>query len=133
MAQHVKILGFLHIIFNALMIFFAIVVLLFFGGIAGIVAATPDSDQAAIPILGTVGVIAFLAIFCLSLPGLIAGIGLLKFRPWARILGIIISILDLMNIPFGTALGIYGLWVLLNNQTEWLFRAQQSAMPMRQY
>ena len=60
----------------------------------------------------------------LLLPGLVVGIGLLKLRPWARILGIVMSALDLTHIPFGTALGIYGLWVLFNRETERLFAAQ---------
>ena len=57
----------------------------------------------------------------LSLPGIIAGIGLLKLQPWARILAIVISALDLLNVPIGTALGVYGLWVLLQAETERLF------------
>ncbi len=57
----------------------------------------------------------------LSLPGLIIGIGLVQFRPWARIGGIIVSALDLFGFPFHTALGIYGLWVLLNRETEQMF------------
>ena len=56
-----------------------------------------------------------------SLPGLIAGIGLLKFRPWARILGIVVAILNLINIPIGTVVGIYALWVLFSRETERLF------------
>jgi hypothetical protein len=64
----------------------------------------------------------------LSLPGLIIGIGLMQFRPWARIAGIVLSALDLVSVPpFGTALGIYGLWVLLNNETERMFEVR----PMR--
>ena len=51
----------------------------------------------------------------LSLPGIIAGVGLLKFRPWARIVTIVLSALNLMNIPFGTILGVYGLWVMLSD------------------
>jgi len=43
---------------------------------------------------------------------LIAGYGLLQRRPWGRIVAIIASILALLKIPFGTALGIYTLWVL---------------------
>ena len=58
----------------------------------------------------------------LGLPGIIAGAGLLKFRPWARILGIIISALDLIHFPFGTALGVYGLWALLSRDGEMMFR-----------
>ena len=42
---------------------------------------------------------------------------------------IVISVLDLLNIPFGTALGIYGLWVLTKPETEALLsgRRYQSA------
>ncbi len=60
-------------------------------------------------------------ILVLSLPGLIIGIGLVQFRPWARLAGIILSALDLLGFPFHTALGIYGLWVLLNRETEQMF------------
>jgi len=60
-----------------------------------------------------------------SLPGLIAGIGLLKLRPWARILGIVVAVLYLIHIPFGTIVGIYGLWVLFNKDTERLFAETQ--------
>jgi hypothetical protein len=63
--------------------------------------------------------IVFLAAF--ALPGLIAGYGLLTFKPWARIVGIVLSAIGLIYFPFGTVLGAYGLWVLLNKDTERLF------------
>ena len=53
--------------------------------------------------------------------GLFAGIGLLKLRPWGRILGIVMSIVNLLYIPIGTIVGIYGLWVLFSKETEGLF------------
>jgi hypothetical protein len=37
-------------------------------------------------------------------------------------LTIVLSVLDLIHVPFGTALGIYGLWVLLSQGSERLFR-----------
>ena len=49
----------------------------------------------------------------LSIPGIIAGIGLLKRKEWARILTLILSALDLFNFPLGTALGIYSIWALV--------------------
>lgn len=58
-------------------------------------------------------------ILLLSVSGIIAGVGLLKFYP--RILTIVLSALNLLNIPIGTALGVYGLWVLLSPQAEPLF------------
>jgi len=43
---------------------------------------------------------------------LLTGISLLMHKPWGRILSIVIGILALITIPFGTALGIYTLWVM---------------------
>jgi hypothetical protein len=39
--------------------------------------------------------------------------GLFQHEPWARMLGLVLGILALLRPPFGTALGIYTLWVLL--------------------
>ena len=54
------------------------------------------------------GLLLLLALI-LSLPCLIAGLGLLGFRSWARILTIILSVIALFHVPVGTALGFYGL------------------------
>jgi hypothetical protein len=51
-----------------------------------------------------------------SLLGVIAGIGVLTKKPWARVVAIIAAILSLIKIPFGTALGIYTLWALGNSE-----------------
>lgn len=58
-----------------------------------------------------------------SLPSVIVGIGLLRHSPWARIAGIVLSIVALIMIPFGTMVGVYGLWVLFSKDTERLFTA----------
>lgn len=58
------------------------------------------------------------ALLVKALLGFLAGYGLLNREPWARMLTIVMSILALFNIPFGTALGIYGLWVLLPAESE---------------
>jgi hypothetical protein len=132
MAQHVKILGVLHIVFAALGLAAGLTFLLIFGGLAGLVGAigqSPDSAL-AIPILGGIGGLIFLFVLAISLPGLIGGIGLLQFKPWARTLMIVVSAMDLLGFPVHTALGIYGLWVLLNRETEQLFVAQ-AFQPMR--
>lgn len=135
MVPHVKILGWLHVIFGILGIAAGVIVMVIFGGIAGIVGATgaPDDRVLAIPILGGIGGIIFLVLVVLSLPSLIAGIGLIQFRPWARIVMIVLSALHLLNIPFGTALGIYGLWVLLNRETEILFQRPMMPYPQPPY
>ena len=51
--------------------------------------------------------------------GFIAGWGLLQNEPWARVVVLVLAFLSLFtNIPFGTALGIYTMWVLLPVQSE---------------
>jgi hypothetical protein len=128
MQDHVKILAVIHIVFGALGLIGALVVLLVFGGIATFVGAQADADaRIAVPIVGAVGGIIALFILAVSIPGIIAGVGLLRFRDWARVLGIVISALDLLHVPIGTLVGAYGLWVLLNNQTVALFQSAASA------
>jgi hypothetical protein len=90
--------------------------------VIGVAGAASDPDAwVALPILGFTGAALGTFILILSLPGIIAGAGLLKYRPWARILTIVLSALNLMNVPFGTILGIYGLWVMLSDEGSRLF------------
>ena len=126
MLTHVKVVAWLHIILGSLGVLIALLLLAVFGGIAGFVGSVDPSPDArvAVPMLGGLGGILFVVVALLSLPGIIAGLGLLKLAPWGRILGIVISALDLLNVPFGTALGIYGLWVLTQRETEALFARQ---------
>ena len=57
----------------------------------------------------------------LTLPAIVLGIGLLNFRPWSRSIGTVIAILEMLNFPLGTAIGVYGLWVLMSPEADPLF------------
>lgn len=124
MQTHVKVVAVLFIVFSALGVLFAAGVAAMFG-IAGVAGAAADSEDAALalPILGITGGVLTIFILALSLPGLVTGFGLLSFKPWARILGIVLSAINLIGVPFGTILGIYGLVILLHKDTERLFAA----------
>jgi hypothetical protein len=124
---HVKVLAWLYIVFGALGTFFGLglMALLSVIGVAG-AASDPDAWM-AVPILGVTGVALGAFMLMLSLPGIIAGIGLLQYRPWARILTIVLSALNLINFPFGTILGIYGLYVMLSDEGARLFAARPPA------
>jgi hypothetical protein len=50
--------------------------------------------------------------------GFLAGWGLLQREKWARILALVMAFISLFNIPFGTAVGVYTLWVLLPSESE---------------
>jgi hypothetical protein len=136
MEQHVKVVAILNIVCGGLGVLIALLVLLFFGGMAGVVHSDPSPDSdVGVAALGVIGVVGFVAIALISVPAVIGGIGLLKFREWARILLIVMSALNLINIPFGTALGVYGLWALLNDGTRVLFKNKEgewSAGELRQ-
>jgi hypothetical protein len=123
MTTHVKVLGVLFLAMSALALLSALVILLAIGGAAATVgvAAEPQDAAVALPILGLAGTALGMILLLLALPGIAAGWGLLYFKPWARILGIVLSALNILNIPLGTILGVYGLWVLLNKDTERLF------------
>jgi hypothetical protein len=122
MQTHVKVLAVLMIVLSAFGILAAFGMLAAFGLAGGIVGASGDPDAAiALPIIGLTGMAFVIFFLVISLPGLITGFGLLRLRPWARIVGIVLCVLQLFNFPFGTLIGAYGLWVLLNSETERMF------------
>jgi len=122
--KHIQILGILNIIWGSLGLVAALIILLIFGGVMGLIQAAAHGDPDAyfaIPIVGLIGSIVVFILLIVSLPAVIAGAGLLRMSPWARIMAIVVSALHLFSIPFGTALGIYGLWVMLSDETIRLF------------
>ena len=88
------------------------------GTVAGVVIPTDQPGAAMARALGPVvlygigGAIFLIAALCFA-----AGWGLLKIRPWARGLAIVLGAISLLHPPFGTALGIYTLWVLLSGNS----------------
>jgi hypothetical protein len=122
MLTHVKVLAIIFIALSALAVLGALGLMLVFGVAAGSVGMSGDPDAAvALPIIGLTGMGLVIFMLVVAVPGLVTGWGLLKLRPWARIVGIILCAINLINIPIGTILGAYGLWVLLNTETERLF------------
>lgn len=117
MEKHIHIVASLHIGFSILGILIGAVffiVLYFIGDIAG--------DEQVKLVFTIIANVLIIMIVFLSLPGIIAGIGLFKRKEWARILTLILSVLDLFNIPFGTALGIYSIWALVQPEVMEAFQ-----------
>ena len=59
--------------------------------------------------------------------GFIAGWGLLQREPWARVVALVLGFISLFNVPFGTAVGVYTLWVLLPAQSQAEYDTMASA------
>ena len=125
METHLKVLSILYLVFAGLSVLFGLGILLLTGAVSGIVGTSGDTGF-AIPFIRLGGTAVAVFCFVWSVPGFVVGFGLLGRQPWARILGIVMSALSLMHVPFGTALGVYGLWILFNRDTERLFAAHAS-------
>ena len=66
------------------------------------------------PLLSVVAILILAKAAC----GFIAGWGLLHRESWARAAALVLAFLALFNVPFGTAIGIYTLWVLLPGPSQ---------------
>ena len=121
MEKHITFVAILNIAFGILGIFIAAFLFLVLVG-AGIISG----DTQALTITSLVGVgIAFFFLIK-SMPEIIGGFGLLKRKPWARFLILIIAVIDLIQIPLGTIIGIYELWVLLSEETIAIFSSEKA-------
>jgi len=119
MEKHVTVVASLQVGFSALGILVAIIVFVVLKNVWTVV-----DDYEAERVLKIVAAWVPLFLIVISLPGLIGGIGLFLRQGWARILTLIVAALGLLNIPIGTALGIYTIWVLVQPETTRLFNPQ---------
>ena len=119
MEKHITVLGVLYIALSTLGILVAVFI---FTAIVG--GGILSGDSKAMAITAIVGPAIAFFLLLVSAPGFVGGVFLLKRRPWARILVLVLGFLNLIEIPIGTALGIYTIWVLLKNETIQLFIAE---------
>ena len=126
MANHVKVVGILWIVWGALGLLIGLLVASILIG-AGLIAKIEGGEPEALGILTIVATFITGLFLILSLPDIIVGIGILKHQQWGRILGFILAALNLLSIPFGTALGIYTLYVLLSPEGQAVFEGKNVA------
>jgi len=119
MKQHVSFVGALHVGFGILGLLGALTIYIVFNFAQGFteIEAEPFVNE----ILSFLGGTISLVIMFFALLGIIGGIGLFSHKNWARILVMIVSAINCLNIPIGTAKGVYSIWVLMNKETMELF------------
>ena len=117
MDTHVKIIAWLYIVLGAMGLIGALCLGATLTG-SGLIS----QDETAILATSIIGVVCGSFLFLDNILNIIAGVGLLKYKSWGRILAIIMGIISLFGFPIGTALGIYTLWVMFNKETEQLFK-----------
>jgi len=121
MKQHVSFVGALHIGFGILGLLGALAIYISFKFAFGFV----EDDPLAQKILSFTGGSLSLIILFFSSLGIIGGAALFSYKSWARILVMIVSAINCINIPIGTAKGVYSIWVLMQPETIELFEATQ--------
>lgn len=115
--QHVHILGILWCVYGAYRAAAGVFAVLFVMGVAtppffGGIGSRGLPFLPFAPVMGGLAAVAGVFILLSSCLAFITGFALINRKPWGRTLGIAVAILSLIKVPFGTALGIYTLWVL---------------------
>jgi len=118
MKKHVTVVGALQIGFSILWLIGAIVIFFVFNFARGFV----ENDDVAGTVLKVMGIVLPVFLGTIATLGLVGGIALLSYKSWARILTIVVSALGCFNIPIGTLIGVYSIWVLMQDETVKLFQ-----------
>ena len=119
--RHVHLLGIFWIVYSAFSLLGGVVLMImarWLFGPAGVATANGAPDF-LFPLVSVLAV----CLLIKAVAGIASGFGLLQHAAWGRILAIILAFLDIMNVPFGTALGIYSIWALLGKGADQDYRS----------
>jgi len=116
--NHVTLVGVLHICFGALGIIGAAITLIVLQFAENFV---PTDEHIARTVLLSLGMILPIIIGLFGLIDLLAGITLFSYKKWSRVFMIVVSAFNCLNIPIGTAKGVYSIWALMQPDVEKLF------------
>ena len=124
MLRHIELLARLHRIWGGLSLVAGVAILIqALGALGVILSAEPGAPPAGLAAGLTVAVFFALACAAMAWGGVHIhnAAGLRRRRPWARLVALILGVLNLFFLPFGTALAGYAFWVLLSDETRRLF------------
>lgn len=125
--QHVPILGWIHIISSAIFLVLGLFLFLLLGGIGLFAGRAGDPDAPFVLVM--IGLFVGGLMVVMALPGILAGWGLLKRKNWGRVLALIVGIINIFNVPIGTAIGVYTLYVLLQPEATAYFSGEKDVLP----
>ena len=115
--ENIKLLGILWLVYSLFTLLGGIALWVVANTIFGAIARMQNGAQIPTFLQPLLSMLALVIVAKAAL-GIAAGAGLLQRAPWARLLALIVGFISLLNLPFGTALGIYTIWVLLAGDGE---------------
>ncbi len=126
--EHVKLVGILWMAYSALHLVGGVLILLAAKFVVLRIGQIPNGPPPELlmwlrPVMSIVGWF----ILAKAAVGFFAGWGLLQHEDWARVFALVVGFIALLNVPIGTALGIYTLWVLLPSRSDEEYKALEKA------
>ncbi len=120
MKKHVTVVGALHIGFAILGLIGALATFL----AVNFAQSFVTGEDIPVKVLTAIKIFVPGLIAVVSLLSIVGGIGLFSYKEWARILIIVMSAINCLNVPIGTAKGVYSIWALLQDETIRLFKGE---------
>ena len=123
MSSHIDFLGILFIIWGLLTTLVGVSTLALGVGAVALITSANRTEGGQFAAGLTAAVFTALAVIAIlwGAAHVVVGVPLRRRRPWSRIMALVLGSIDLLLLPYGTALGLYGLWVLLSEDGKSLF------------
>ena len=123
MTAHVDLLGVLFIVWGLLTTLVGVSTLALGVGAVALITSANRGEGGQFAAGLTAAIFTALAIIAIvwGVAHVVVGVPLRRRRPWSRIMALMLGSIDLLLLPYGTALGLYGLWVLLHEDGKKLF------------
>ncbi len=123
MPAHVDLVGLLFIIWGLLTTLVGLSTLALGIGAVALIASSSRGGGSQMAAGLTAAAFTTLALIAMlwGVAHVLVGVPLRRRRPWARLIALMLGSVDLLLMPYGTALGVYALWVLLNEKGKALF------------
>lgn len=125
MEVHVRNVGLVLFYLGIAMGVAALIALVAAGGMDGVLMTDDPfyrrKDIASIPLVRLLLALGIVYSLAMAVPLAVAGRGIVRWRPWAKTLGMLLSAINMLFFPIGTGVGLYALWVLTDETTEFLF------------
>lgn len=122
MERNAQVMGILWIVYGVLSVLGGIICLVGLLIISHVPEIRWDCGQVGQDILRVIAISLGSFLIALGIVKIVAGLGLQAHKEWARILTMVLAFLSLINVPFGTALGIYSIVYLMKPEMVELFK-----------
>ena len=119
--SHKKTLGIIHIVYGLLItvtfIFIGSLVSVLFPFISEEIVkdAGGNAEEILAMVSGIIRMIFILLLIFSALPSILGGIGLIQGKSWGVIIALVAGCVSIFSFPFGTAVGVYSIYVFIQN------------------